>query len=467
MKKINVERILCVFIIICPILDIISFLYRNNFETNFSPSTVLRPIISIIVLIYLFFKENKKFKIFIILAGLLYGIYGITHLYLFNEIRTGSSYSNVIHEAQYIINYSFMVLNLFLYIYVFKDERIEKLKKSILISITIYIVSIFIAILTNTSSYTYVEEKMGYKGWFESGNSISSILILSMFICIGYVKNKKYRKIAIPVFILIGIYTTILIGTRVGLFGFILALLACAIVEIIDGLLRNKKTNKKFVFGGIISIIAIVLIISITGSTTIQRRKHLKEIEKDIFDISKNEKSHITGDLLKIKEEIDNNTLKEGYMDEAQKQSIIDLYQIANRLEIKNNDQRMQQLIYNVQLVKNQSNAILIMFGNGYMANYRELVMEMEVPAILFNFGIFGFLLYLGPFIYILIYAVYVGIKHWKNLNGDFILAFLGCGMAFALSTLSGYTFFNSSTMMIIIVLHTILYDSESKISIT
>ena len=288
-----------------------------------------------------------------------------------------------------------------------------------------------------------------------------------MFICIGYVKNKKYRKIAIPVFILIGIYTTILIGTRVGLFGFILALLACAIVEIIDGLLRNKKTNKKFVFGGIISIIAIVLIISITGSTTIQRRKHLKEIEKDIFDISKNEKSHITGDLLKIKEEIDNNTLKEGYMDEAQKQSIIDLYQIANRLEIKNNDQRMQQLIYNVQLVKNQSNAILIMFGNGYMANYRELVMEMEVPAILFNFGIFGFLLYLGPFIYILIYAVYVGIKHWKNLNGDFILAFLGCGMAFALSTLSGYTFFNSSTMMIIIVLHTILYDSESKISIT
>ena len=161
MKKINVERILCVFIIICPILDIISFLYRNNFETNFSPSTVLRPIISIIVLIYLFFKENKKFKIFIILAGLLYGIYGITHLYLFNEIRTGSSYSNVIHEAQYIINYSFMVLNLFLYIYVFKDERIEKLKKSILISITIYIVSIFIAILTNTSSYTYVEEKMG------------------------------------------------------------------------------------------------------------------------------------------------------------------------------------------------------------------------------------------------------------------------------------------------------------------
>ena len=29
MKKINIENILCAFIILCPILDIVSFLYRN------------------------------------------------------------------------------------------------------------------------------------------------------------------------------------------------------------------------------------------------------------------------------------------------------------------------------------------------------------------------------------------------------------------------------------------------------
>ena len=62
LKNINIEDILCMFIILCPILDMVSFLYRNIFNTNSSPSTIIRPIIPIIISIYLFFKEDKKFK---------------------------------------------------------------------------------------------------------------------------------------------------------------------------------------------------------------------------------------------------------------------------------------------------------------------------------------------------------------------------------------------------------------------
>ena len=53
-----------------------------------------------------------------------------------------------------------------------------------------------------------------------------------------------------------------------------------------------------------------------------------------------------------MKEKIDNNTMEDSYMNEAQKQSIIDLYEVANKWKIKNNDQRMQQLIYNIALIK-------------------------------------------------------------------------------------------------------------------
>ena len=179
-------------------------------------------------------------------------------------------------------------------------------------------------------------------------------------------------------------------------------------------------------------------------------------------NISKNEESHITGSLLEIKEKIEDNSLEEEYMDEAQKQSIMDLYQIANKLKIKNNDQRMQQLIYNFQLIKNQANPIFILLGNGYMTNNSELVMELQVPAILFNFGLI--LLYLGPLIAILVYAIHIGIKNWKKIDEEFILVFFGCAMAFALSTFSGYTFFNASTMMIIIVLHNILLNKCKQI---
>ena len=465
LKNINIEDILCMFIILCPILDIVSFLYRNIFNTNSSPSTIIRPIIPIIISIYLFFKEDKKFKKNIFILGIIYMIYGILHLWVFNTAITGSSYSTVTHEAQYIVNYTFMILNLFIYIYIFrKSSNIEKLNKSILISSAIYIGSIYISILTKTSSSTYMEEGMGYKGWFESGNSIGAILILSLFIIFKYIKDKKYRKIVIPVILLEGVFLTTLLGTRVGLLGFICVIVAYIMAQITISLIQKVKINKKTIIGGI-AVIAIILLVVITvGSTTIQRRRHLKDIENNIIDENSNEASHITGSLLEIKEKIDNNTLEDGYMNNEQKESILDLYNIANKLEVKNNDQRAQQLIYNTVLVKNQKNPVYLLIGNGYLVNFRELVLEMEIPAFLFNFGIIGFILYFVPFLVIFIYGIYKGFKNIKKIDENYLMILIGCGFVFAVSFFAGYTFFNSSNMMIIVVLNTLLINKINQL---
>ena len=463
-EKFNLENILCFFIVICPILDISSFLFRNIFGTNYSLSTVIRPLIPIISIIYLFFTNNKKFKKYSFWGFLIYAIYAVIHLYLFTTVTTGSSYSNVIHEAQYIINYSFMILNLFIYVYFFKNNNTEKLKKSILYATCIYIGSIYLAIITKTSSNTYMQEKMGYKGWLESGNSTGAIFILTMFIYMNYLKDKKYKKIAIPVLILVGIFLTTLIGTRVGLLGFILVISIYIIIQVFYSLLHNSKINKKMIFVAAGAIVAIAMLVVIFGSTTLERRKHLKNIESNIIDESINGNSHITGDLLKIKNKIDKNELEEGYMNNAQKQSIIDLYNIANTMNVTNNDQRMQQLIYNIALVKNQKNLVLILFGNGYMANFRELVLEMEIPAFLFNFGLCGFTLYFVPFLTIFIYGLYFGIKNIAKIDDEFIMYEVGSGFTFALSFFSGYTFFNSSTMMIIVVINALLINKIYKI---
>ena len=463
-EKINIENILCFFIIICPMLDMLSFIFRNVFNTNISPSTILRPVIPIIVIIYLFFKEDKKFKLYTFLGFLIFGIYGVIHLYLFTKVKTGSSYSGVIHEAQYIVNYSFMILNLFLYIYIFKDKNTEKLKKSILYSACIYVGSIIISIITHTSSHTYLEEQMGYKGWFESGNSVGAILLLTMFVYINYIKDKKYRKIVIPLLVLLGIFLMFLIGTRVGLLGFILVISLYIIVEVFYSLLHNKKVNKRIVGIGAGLIVAISICVVIFGSTTLERRKHLKEIESDISDENLKDNSHITGDLLDIKNKIDKNELEDGYMSEAQKKSIMDLYNTANSMKISNNDQRMQQLIYNIALVKNQKSLGLILFGNGYVANFRELILEMEIPAFLFNFGILGFILYFVPFLLIFVYGLWIGIKNIKKVDDEYIMMELASGFTFALSFFSGYTFFNSSSMIVIVVINTLLVNKIYKL---
>ena len=439
-EKLNIENLLTVFIILCPILDIASFIFRNIFNTKISPSTIIRPILPIIAFIYYFIKADKKYKLKMFGISAIYGIYAIIHLILFTTVKSECSYSNISHELQYLVNYTFMIIILYVFIKTFKEKlSTEKLEKATVISVGIYLLSIILSIITNTMSSTYIEG-MGIKGWFESGNSISATLILSMYILLMN-KNKKYKKIIITELILMGIFLTMLIGTRVGLYGFILTIGIFVLVK--SNIFNINKINKKIVIAGGALLALIILIICLVGSNTFTRRQHLKDIEANIVDSSNNEEAHLTGSLIEIKDKIDNKQIDEKYMNEVQQKSVLELYDIANKLQISNNDQRMQQLLYNAILVKNQANLLLILFGNGYMNQFRELVLEMDIPAFLFNFGIIGLFLYFVPFLSIFIYALYWAIKRYKIIDEQYIMYLLGLGLSFALSVFSGYLFFN------------------------
>lgn len=459
-EKLNIENLLTVFIILCPILDIASFIFRNIFNTKISPSTIIRPILPIIAFIYYFIKADKKYKLKMFGISAIYGIYAIMHLILFTTVRSESSYSNISHELQYLVNYTFMIIILYVFIKTFKEKLTEKIEKATIISVGIYLLSIILSIVTNTMSSTYIEG-MGIKGWFESGNSISATLILSMYILLMN-KNKKYRKIIISELILMGIFLTLLIGTRVGLYGYILTIGIFVLVK--SNIFNIHKINKKLVIIGGTSIALIILVISLVGSNTFTRRQHLKDIEANIVDSSNNEEAHLTGSLMEIKDKIDNKQIDNKYMNEVQQKSVLELYDIANKLQISNNDQRMQQLLYNAILVKNQANPLLILFGNGYMNQFRELVLEMDIPAFLFNFGIIGLFLYFVPFLAIFIYAFYWAIKRYKSIDEQYIMYLLGLGLAFALSVFSGYVFFNMSTDSIIIVICVLLLNKVEEV---
>lgn len=467
MKKtkqiLTVENFLYIFILICPVLDILSFTFRNTLQVNWSPSTFLRPLIPAIIMVYLFFKKDKKFKIYSILIGLIYLIYGATHLYLFQFVKTGSSYSNVIHEAQYIINYTFMILNLIVFIYTFYNKDKNKLKKCIFISSYIYVISIFIAILTGTSSHTYMVEKMGYKGWFESGNSISAILILSMFVWMNLIKENKYKIPVLILFVLTGLLTTTLIGTRVALLGFILVVGVFVLIEVLFNIIKSKKVPVKYIVAGCAGLLIIGIVIIVLGSNTLKRRQLLQSEGYQIIDEQTGKISAITGDLLEIKRQIENNEFEPCYMGDAEKQSILDLYNISTKLNLTHTQMRLNQLIYNAVLVKNQANLGLVLFGNGYMANFRELVLEMEIPAFLFNFGIIGFILYFIPFAVFLIYTIWKGIKNIKQIDTEYIMLAAGCGLTFVLAVMSGYIFFNMSTVTILIVIICLLLQKVNS----
>lgn len=469
-KNLNIQNLLYLYIIISPILDCTSFIFRNTLETKISPSTIIRPIFVLIACLYIFIKDKKQRKLFII-AGITYAIYAITHLYIFQLVKNGSSYSGITHELQYLINYTFMVLSLYVFVYVFSREKnTDKLLKCVLISISIYITSIYLAVITGTSSYTYPEERIGLKGWFESGNSLSAILILSMFILLGIFNrktiDKKVKIWTLVVIIMIGIFLMTFIGTRVGLYGFIFVLVLYGVTQLVYNLVHENKVKETLAITGtvaVIGLISIILLITVVGSNTLDRRQNVKDMANEIVDETSNEVVHITGDLAKIRNKIKDNILEENFMSEAQKKSVIKLDEIATRKNLSVEQMRTLQLIYNTQLVKYQANPIYILFGNGYVSQYYEMILEMEFVAILINFGLYGFILYLMPFILVYGYSVYKNLRNLKKINVQDMMLIFGGGLAFVLSLLSGYIFFNASTTIIIILINTLLV-TENKV---
>lgn len=406
MKKINAKTLLLIFIILMPVLDMVSFVYRNKIGTEMSITAILRPIIPIVLMCIIFLKN--KFKGKLIISGLIYAVYAAVHLYVFNSLKTEISHGTTFNELQYVINYTFGVLILFLFMFIFYKESTEKLEKAILLQNAICIGSIYLSIITKTSSNTYIEG-IGYKGLFESGNSISSILVLQVlivFAILSITKNKTIKIIASIEIMLTGAFLTFLLGTRTGLYGFVLAcaifIFAKVFIIIRDSLINSHNDilpKRKALYAiAIMCIVAGITIVIINKDSILKRRQYLESIECDTFDDSTGEVSHISGDVLKFKEQIDNNSLNEDVLSGAAQRAILDLYEYANKHNFMNTDRRTQQLVYHIILVKEQKNIFAVIFGNGFLNHLGELSLEMEIPAFLFNFGVVRFNIVLWAF---------------------------------------------------------------------
>ena len=385
----------------------------------------------------------------------IYIFYSLIHIYIFQKIHNGSSYGSLKNELQYIINYSLMVVNIYLFYKLINDKA--KVKKAVYISLIIYVISIYFSILTNTSSHTYLEG-IGYKGYFESGNSLCTVLILCLCIILSDFNFKKWGKISLIIFT--GIYLIVFSEMRTGLFGFGIIVAIWIIgkffIAIKDKVYFNKKQILIITFG----IILFVILTIVLGSRTLERRKMLKENELNNFDEETQAIRYVTGDILNIYKKIQKNEITNEYMSEAEQKAIIDLCEFAEKHKISNVNLRKQQFIYNLFLVKEQKNPLLILFGNGYKNQTGELVMEMEIPALICNFGLIGFVLYLGPIFYLIISNIFRELKKIKEIKIDKIMYFTGCGLAVLLSGISGYVFFNLSSMTMAIVL-CVLINSE------
>lgn len=463
-KEFKMEYLLYLFLILSPFFDATSFLFRDTFPNSIlSPSTILRPIIPLILCLYIFIKDPKMRKIFLI-GGIVYGAYMVGHLYATSTVLTDISYKGLASELQFVINYSYMIF-LFIAIYWFSKKRgLPYFKQSLTLMLASYLGLIYLAIITGTSSPTYIEG-IGYKGWNMSGNGLGAILVLSYTMLLPYLMSEKKKWWVWAILLSLVFFLMILFGTRTGLYGVILVTAFYVCATIFLKLLGHGKINwQRFIVGLlIVSVFGTVLLVKV-GSSTLKRQAHLDDVASSIIDPMTKKPSHLTGDTTNIVVSIKEHTAAEASMSETQKKAFLHLYDWATKYDIKSNDQRSQQLFYHTAFFLEQRQPILYLFGNGYQSHFREMTLEMEVPALFFNFGIIGFILYLGPFMAIDVVGVYFCLRHMKKVTIGYVMSLCACLLAFILSFLTGYVYFYVPSMMIAICSHVLLLQEKEQI---
>ncbi len=453
-------KLLYLFIILSPIIDMLS---GKFYIDGFSITMLLRPIIPIYLLIFIFIKDKYERKKMLIIT-LIYIIYGFIHLFLYSKNIMPFAYGNTAYEASYIINYTYLMFTFYLFIYTFKNTKKNHLYLYLYIYNLIYIGSIYISILTNTSNSTY-SEGIGYIGWFNTGGAIGSILALSLMLLFPKIfENKENVLIKFIYIISVYIYLIFLLGTRVGLYVSILTIIIFILSNIFISLVKQIKISKKTIV--ITSVILIVLsgTIYMFGSMSKNRREFLNEITgKNPVDETA-ETIYMAYDLILLKKNIDNNEISENYMTKEQINALNKLDKYTRENKYKNTNLRGQQFLYHYYLYENQKDINLKLFGNGYLSNMGILTLEMETIALLFNFGIVGFILFFLPFLSIFIYGVFIVIKNVKKINIEFLMILGASFLSMSISFYSGHTYFNTSVMLIVIIVHTFLIIEIEKI---
>lgn len=369
------EKLIKIFIIIQPILDLITSYQSTYLNFDFSISILIRGFSFVLVIGYLlFFYKNNIVKRYILLFILFLMLFMTNMIFI-------KGYSYVLNEAYTVIRYFYFPIMLVFFYVSFKELKKNNLfdKKMIVYVTFFYFIIAFLAFITNSSYLSYDDvDKIGFNGWFYSANERGSTYAIMLPLLFTYIfKDKKTVLL-----ILLGIFSMLILGTKVGYLGVILVLLSFLFYLIIRKMFKKDKN--------VVYIALIIISLGIIGFITplLPVYKNINYQSDNVEEII-DDKENMTEEEIKDAIEKDDN-----YLIEDKNQNLI-----FSRREIF-----LQQ---NIDYYKEQ-NLMSKVFGSG--SENKKLdgekiasKVERDVFDIFFTFGIFGFIVYFLPIIYLLI----------------------------------------------------------------
>ena len=431
-KKIN---IFYVFLLIQPILDLVTSLMVRFTNLSLTIGMVVRGLFLFIMVIYLLFV-NKSIhrKKSIIYLGILC-IFSILYLITKDGIFTLGFLKT---EVIYLFKYMYFPITALCLINAFDELQIkkEKIFKVCIIEAIIYSILIILPEITNTAFSSYIDNNEGTVGWFYAANEIGAIMV-ALFPFLYYLLFERESVVKIALTFTIVILTMTLLGTKTSFLGML-------ITEILYTLyfLFNYKKNRAYGLKWSI----IIIIISFGLIPNIHAVKNLQNAIA--------ESSH-------IKEEAKEDNEKENKKYTSSSPSVQRIIKVA----LSGRD----KFFYNTLEIYDNANIDDKLLGIGFVNRNEinnkkiEKLIEIDPLDVFFHYGIIGFIILFIP----LIYIVYRTLKSiFKNKFGLSFFKFTNIyviGIITMISMIAGHVYSSPAVSIYVSFAMAMLNSSLTK----
>ncbi len=410
LKK-NFNTLLIIFILLQPILDLITGFGIHIWNMNVTLGIIVRMIFLLIILYSVMFVYKKKQNWLYYGILIVYGLLYVLGIILFKD---GVGLFSEIQGLCRVFYFPILLIAL----YSIKDE-IKISKMTLMVVLVTYLVCILVPNCLNLGFETYEITKAGTLGFFNSANEISGIIsLLTPIMILIFVSSKKI----IPAVILscIYLYVILTIGTKTPL----LSLGITIFFTYLWFIYKEIKVKKYKRIG--ISFIALVLF-TIALILILPKTTFYKNIE-----------THLN--YLKL----DNVT--EVFEDEK----LVDHFIFSSRLKFMK--ERQQDYM--------DGNIYQKLFGIGYLNNQKEAkAVEMDYFDIYYNHGTIGFILFFG----IYGYFFYLIMKERRKLDFEQYMLYISILLSIFLSFFTGHIITAPAVSILVTVLLLMLAKQKKK----
>lgn len=419
MNKSKILKVFLIFIAIQPILDLITSVTNNYINPSLSFNVIIKMIFILFIGIYLIFYSKSKYKKISIIYLIILAIYGSFYFLTKLDLPNISSYIN---ELNYLFKFNYYVFIIIGYLNIFDDTNFENkdIIKYVKINTILYFTFLIIPLITKTSLYSYDYKMMGIKGWFNSANEMASILSL-LFPMMFLIFTKERRSKSDYICLLCSAISLGLIGLKTSFAALIITIIFFSLYYLI----KNIK-SKKIWIGLIMILISIITCYKYIPGIDIWQ--HNNNSAKELIQENDSFFTKTSKYLLRVRRDL--------YFE---KKAIYDNISLKNKL-----------------------------FGLGFN-NRKEInnervakLVEIDFVDIFFCYGIIGLIIYILPFIYLIVKMLKYKRTIIKNLSIH-IYSYIII-LAIIISIFAGHIFGAPSASIYVAIAYTLMINKiETK----